>query len=183
MSNSHNLRLLDKLLQHSVEKYAEITPKLHAKNATPPTPKIGRGAKRRGQFCAPPVSRFCAWICEIAREFSSECCNNLSNNRNSGWSQRNRLIPGPFCTIFHADSESGLKIDFFEKSSFFHGRTPLRGRLRSKTIVNANFYVFFVKLRKKTNFREIRVRAGGWHGVTLGVTLPAPRAHPNLVKC
>ena len=55
-----HVRLLrDKLLHDLVENYAEITPKLHAKNATPPTPKIGRGAKRRGQFCAPPVSRFC----------------------------------------------------------------------------------------------------------------------------
>ena len=27
---------------------------------------------------------------------------------------------------------------------------------------------------------EIRVLAGGWHGVTLGVTLPTPCAHPNL---
>ena len=52
------LLLRDKLLHDLVENYAEITPKLHAKNATPPTPKIGRGAKRRGQFCAPPVSRF-----------------------------------------------------------------------------------------------------------------------------
>ena len=51
---------MDKSLHDLVENYAEITPKLHAKNATPPTPKIGRGAKRRGQFCAPPVSRFCA---------------------------------------------------------------------------------------------------------------------------
>ena len=36
---------------------------------------------------------------------------------NSGWLHRNRLIPGPFCIIFRADSESGLKIDFskFEK--------------------------------------------------------------------
>ena len=50
--------LRDKLLHDLVEIYAEITPKLHAKNATPPTPKIGRGAKRRGQFCAPSVSRF-----------------------------------------------------------------------------------------------------------------------------
>ena len=36
--------------------------------------------------------------------------------------------------------------------------------------------------RQKAKFRQIRVRAGGWHGVTLGVTLPAPRAHPNLAK-
>ena len=56
------LLLRDKLLHDLVENYAEITPKLHAKNATPPTPKIGRGAKRRGQFCAPPVSRF---LCAI----------------------------------------------------------------------------------------------------------------------
>ena len=34
--------------------YAKIT----RKNETPPPPKIGRGAKCRGQFCAPPVSRF-----------------------------------------------------------------------------------------------------------------------------
>ena len=52
------LLLRDKLLHDLVEKYAEITTILHAKNATPPTPKIGRAAKRRGQFCAPPVSRF-----------------------------------------------------------------------------------------------------------------------------
>ena len=52
--------LRDKLLHDLVEHYAEITPKLHTKNATPPTPKTGRGAKRRGQFCAPPVSRFSA---------------------------------------------------------------------------------------------------------------------------
>ena len=50
--------LRDKLLHDLVEKYPEITLKVHAKNATPLTPKIGRGAKRRGQFCAPPVSRF-----------------------------------------------------------------------------------------------------------------------------
>ena len=27
------------------------------------------------------------------------------------------------------------------------------------------------------------MRAGGWPGVTLGVTLPAPREHPNLTFC
>ena len=54
--------LRDKLLHDLVENYAEITPKLHAKNVTPPTPKIGRGAKRRGHFCAPPVLRFFASI-------------------------------------------------------------------------------------------------------------------------
>ena len=53
------------------------------KNATQAANEIGRGASRRGQFRAARVSRFCAWICEIAREFSSECCNNLSNNRST----------------------------------------------------------------------------------------------------
>ena len=48
------------------------------KNVTQAARKIGRGASRRGQFCATRVSRFCAWICEIAREFSTECCNNCS---------------------------------------------------------------------------------------------------------
>ena len=38
--------------------WLNITPKLHVENAPLPTPKIGRGARRRGQFCAPPVSRF-----------------------------------------------------------------------------------------------------------------------------
>ena len=50
-------------------------------NATQAANEIGRGASRRGQFRAAGVSRFCTWICKIERAFSSECCNDLSNNR------------------------------------------------------------------------------------------------------
>ena len=56
--NTLELRLRDKLLHDLVEHYAEITPKLHAKNATQAAHKIGRGASRRGQFWASGVSRF-----------------------------------------------------------------------------------------------------------------------------
>ena len=52
------LLLRDKLLHDFVEHYTEITPKLHAKNATQAAHKIGRGASRRGQFWASGVSRF-----------------------------------------------------------------------------------------------------------------------------
>ena len=45
-------------LHDLVENYTEITPKLHAKNATQAAHKIGRGASRRGQFWASGVSRF-----------------------------------------------------------------------------------------------------------------------------
>ena len=51
------------------------------KNATPPPHRIGCGAKRRGQFCAPPMSRFCGRICEIACDLSAEGCNHYSANR------------------------------------------------------------------------------------------------------
>ena len=43
-----------------VDIYTEMTPKMHAKNATPSHPKIGRDAKRRGQvWCAAFVAFFC----------------------------------------------------------------------------------------------------------------------------
>ena len=48
----------DRLLHDLVEHYAEITPNVHAKNATQAAHKIGRGASRRGQFWASGVSRF-----------------------------------------------------------------------------------------------------------------------------
>ena len=74
-----------------VENYA----KLARKNVTPPSRKIGRGAKRRGQFCAPPVSCVCAWICEIAREFSTECCNNCSVHPISSFCAVKAIPAGP----------------------------------------------------------------------------------------
>ena len=61
------------------------------KNAAPSSHEIGRGAKRRGQVRAPPVSRFCAWICEIARQFSTECCNCLFRLPPKGNTTRRRF--------------------------------------------------------------------------------------------
>ena len=47
------------------------------KNVAQAARELGRGTARLGQFCAAGVSRFCAWICEIAYEFSTECCNHF----------------------------------------------------------------------------------------------------------
>ena len=59
-ASSRRARLLlrDNLLHDLVENYVEITPKLHAKNATQAAHKIGRGASRRSQFWASGVSPF-----------------------------------------------------------------------------------------------------------------------------
>ena len=74
-------------------KIATLCSNSTRKNVTQAARKIGRGASRRGQFCATRVSRFCAWICEIAREVSTECCNNCSVYRSlhdRRWSQNRK---------------------------------------------------------------------------------------------
>ena len=96
------MRLLDKLLQYSLEKLCAISRNSRAKTQHPRRTKLAA-------FRSPPVSRFCTWICKMAREFSSECCNNLSNNRST------RL------------------------TLFFRERSPQRGGLRSQTLVTVRF--------------------------------------------
>ena len=109
------------------------------KNATQAANEIGRAASRRGQFRAARVSRFCAWICEIAREFSSECCNNLSNNH-----------------IFPNYSQNYAKIGL-NKGPAKTGLAPREARrpvLLMRTFVESNFGVIWgIILEKGVDFR------------------------------
>ena len=61
---------MDKSLYDLVENHAQTA----RKNATPPPPKIGCGAKRRGQFCAPPVSSFSPLFCRNFQPNRAKIC-------------------------------------------------------------------------------------------------------------
>ena len=54
-----------------------------------------------------------------------------------------------FFQYFAQNFDAKKPSTFSYRTSFFRGRTPLRGRLRSKTLVTPNCYLFNATLRKK----------------------------------